>query len=48
MTVTTPAQSWASANASGIIVSASMLRIAPAATAVVAAITSADNRANTA
>lgn len=43
-TVMSPAKSCASSNASGIIVSASMARIAPAATAVVAAITSAEKR----
>src|ERR1051326_6015388 len=41
-TVINPAKSWAASNASGIIVSASMARIAPAATAVVAAITSTE------
>ena len=39
-TVISPAKSWAYSNASGIIVSDSIARIAPAATAVVAAITS--------
>ena len=41
-TVIRPAKSWASSKASGIIVSASMARIAPAATAVVAATRSGD------
>ena len=35
-----PAKSWACSNAFGIIVSASIVRIAPAATAIVAAMTS--------
>ena len=47
-TVIKPAKLWATSNASGIIVSTSMARIAPAATAVVAATTAAENRPNTA
>src|SRR5690242_20500692 len=43
-TVIRPVKLWACSNASGIIVSANMARIAPAATAVVAAMTSAENR----
>jgi hypothetical protein len=46
-TVMNPAKSCASANASGIIVSASMARIAPAAMAVVAAMTPSDKWLNT-
>jgi hypothetical protein len=42
-TVTSPERSCAVSNASGIMVSASMARIAPAATAVVPAITSGEN-----
>lgn len=42
MTVIKPAKLSAFSNASGIIVSTIMAKIAPAATAVVAAITSAD------
>lgn len=47
-TVIKPAKSWASSNASGIIVSANIARIAPAATAVVPAITSGEKLRNTA
>lgn len=42
LTVTNPMARWASSNASGIIVSAIMVRIAPAATAVTAAITASE------
>ena len=47
MTVISPAASCATAKASGIIVSASIARIAPAATAVVAATTSGEKSCKT-
>src|SRR4051794_31715804 len=47
-TVISPAKLWADANASGIIVSTNIVRIAPAATAVVAAITFGEKCRNTA
>src|SRR5690242_19412820 len=46
-TVIRPAKSWACSKASGIMGSASIARMAPAATAVVAAITSGPRRLNT-
>ncbi|MDQ1041631.1 hypothetical protein QFZ75_008133 [Streptomyces sp. V3I8] len=42
LTVISPMARWASSNASGIIVSATIARIAPAATAVTAAITAGE------
>lgn len=47
LTVISPMARWASSNASGIIVSAIMARIAPAATAVTAAITAGEKEPTT-